>query len=213
MTQRILLVTALLLVACNSSGSDDSAAATNEPAVEAEAAASEDEAQVEEAQADDQEPTTMPSEADPHAGHEMADEDHANAPGMEHVRREGEYDPADLVGQPGAAIGDLTTCPVSGEVFEVTEDAPYIEHGGQNVYFCCARCIRRFQRNPDEYLGAMAEPAGTEGGEMVEVTAEGSRFAALSAACTCSRIEWPFGHRLRPRSRAPSIADDPGNLH
>lgn len=71
---------------------------------------------------------------------------------MDHVLGEGDYDPASVVRQPGAVLGDISRCPVSGEVFEVTADATFVEHEGQNVYFCCPGCIRRFQRDPERWL-------------------------------------------------------------
>ena len=116
-----------------------------------------------------------PAQADPHAGHgDHADHgDGATAPPVvpgaategsgasaEHTAHEemahglepGQYDPAELVAQPGAAAGDLTACPVSGEVFRIDGDAPHVTHEGQEVYFCCPRCIRNFQRDPSRYL-------------------------------------------------------------
>jgi len=108
-----------------------------------------------------------------HDGHDHA---HDDTPGnMDSLLEPGDYDPADLVAQPGASVGDATTCLVSGEVFRVTEDSPFIEHEGETVYFCCSSCIRRFQRDPDTYLsGGGAEAAA--GGGMVEVAEGGSEF-------------------------------------
>lgn len=103
-----------------------------------------------------------------HAGHEAeasgapaaqtgaplaADGSGAGAVGeMAHGLEPGQYDPADVVAQPGATVGDLTTCPVSGEVFRVDGDSPHVTHEAHEIYFCCARCIRNFQRNPGRYL-------------------------------------------------------------
>ena len=98
-----------------------------------------------------------------HAGHDHAGHDHGQAAGsaeraptggMEDVLREGEYDPAELVAQPGAAVGQVTRCPVSGEAFRVSELHAHVDHEGSPVYFCCPSCIRRFQRDPAQYLGA-----------------------------------------------------------
>ncbi len=75
-------------------------------------------------------------------------------PGGMNMPELGEYDPADWSDQPGAAVGDVTRCPVSGEAFRVTEDSTYFEHNGEKVYFCCPGCIRQFQRNPDALLVA-----------------------------------------------------------
>lgn len=85
-----------------------------------------------------------------HAGLDEEMEGHDDI--MRFVREEGEYDPADVKRQPGAALGDLARCPISGEVFEITEDHAFLEYEGQNVYFCCPSCIRRFQRDPERFL-------------------------------------------------------------
>jgi YHS domain-containing protein len=118
-----------------------------------------------------------------HAGHDHAGHDHGgdapidhNQDEMENVLEEGEYNPDDLVAQPGAEVGDITRCPVSGEVFLVTEDTTFLDHEGQDVFFCCSSCIRRFQRDPVRYLEGQAADAAPAG-PMVEVLAEGSRYA------------------------------------
>lgn len=104
-------------------------------------------------------PTTQPTGADEHAGHGdhgHGDHGHAAEPaaggGMDHGLAEGTYDPADVVAQPGAQIGQLARCPISGEVFRVEDTSAYYDHEEQRVYFCCASCIRRFQRDPSQYL-------------------------------------------------------------
>ena len=126
-------------------------------------------------------PTSQPATGD-HAGHDHAGHDHAaeapvehNHEEMENVLAEGEYDPADVVAQPGAEVGDITRCPVSGEVFVVTADSTFLDHEGQDVYFCCSSCIRRFQRDPARYLEGGTADDGADG-PMVEVSAEGSRY-------------------------------------
>lgn len=73
---------------------------------------------------------------------------------MDLVLAEGSFDPAKVVRQPGAKVGDLTRCPVSGEAYVITEQHPHVTHEGKDVYFCCPGCIRRFQRNPARYLDA-----------------------------------------------------------
>ncbi len=78
--------------------------------------------------------------------------DHHDPDYMSRTLGDGEYDPADVVAQPGAQVGELTACPVSGEVFVVDADHPYVEYEGDNVYFCCPGCIRRFQRDPEAWL-------------------------------------------------------------
>jgi YHS domain-containing protein len=55
--------------------------------------------------------------------------------------------------QPGeAALGDRTTCPVSGEVFTVAADSPKVEYEGRTYYFCCEDCVGDFQKDPPKYL-------------------------------------------------------------
>lgn len=176
-TLYIALTSAALLFACNNGATATPAA---EPPVETAEHAADDHG-AEETEATAQAPTSMPHGSHDHAGH--ADEgDHAghdhgeHDEGMENVLEEGEYDPADLVAQPGAAVGDITTCPVSGEVFRVTDDSPFFEHAGDDIYFCCARCIRRFQRDPDSFLSAAGGGAAAAGGPMVEVSAEGTSY-------------------------------------
>lgn len=51
-----------------------------------------------------------------------------------------------------AKIGDKTTCPVSGEVFEVKADSPKTDHAGKTYYFCCPGCDKKFQADPKKYL-------------------------------------------------------------
>ena len=160
----VISVCALASVACNS-GADAATAesAAEEPAAD-ESAGTTDEEGSAEVVAQAAEPESQPAtEADgPHL-HDPA--------GMENVLAEGEYSAGDLVAQPGASVGDMTTCLVSGEAFRVTEDSPYFDHEGARVYFCCASCIRRFQRDPTSYLAG----AATVGGQ-VEIAPEGTRF-------------------------------------
>jgi len=90
-----------------------------------------------------------------HAGHDHGDHaghDHGDDDIMDLVLKEGEYDEADVVRQPGAKIGDLVRCTVSGEAFVVTDRHTHVTHEGEEVYFCCPGCIRRFQRNPQQYI-------------------------------------------------------------
>lgn len=102
-----------------------------------------------------------------HDGHGHEGHDHAAHAGHNHgapaeamagddlmaqVLREGSFDASAVVRQPGAKIGDITRCTVSGEAFRVTADHPSVDYNGQPVFFCCAGCIRRFQRNPDQYI-------------------------------------------------------------
>jgi YHS domain-containing protein len=172
-TSTVLLFSAALalLTACDGAP----ATAASEPA------AAEQPATVE---TEPDEPAVAEATTMPHGDHDHAEAadpadhadhgDHAHEGGaMDNVLAEGDYDPADLVQQPGAAVGDITTCLVSGEVFPVTEDSPFFEHEGEPVYFCCPSCIRQFQRNPETFLGA---GNGAEETGMVELVAAGTRF-------------------------------------
>lgn len=87
------------------------------------------------------------------------DEQHGD---MDSVLEEGEYDPNDVVRQPGAEVGDIAQCPVGAEVFTVTEDSTYVDTDDGRVYFCCPNCIRRFQRDPQRYLDTQDVAADEE---------------------------------------------------
>lgn len=62
-----------------------------------------------------------------------------------------DYDEVDVVSQPGARAGDLTRCPISGVVFEVTDDHARVDHGGQEVVLCCAACAEIFKADPGRF--------------------------------------------------------------
>jgi copper chaperone CopZ/YHS domain-containing protein len=54
--------------------------------------------------------------------------------------------------QPGAKLGQLVYCPVSGVVFEVKESTPRAEVNGKPFYFCCEGCRRHFGVERDDVL-------------------------------------------------------------
>ncbi|MEW5741215.1 MAG: hypothetical protein AB1938_19990 [Myxococcota bacterium] len=55
--------------------------------------------------------------------------------------------------KPGeAALGDRTTCPVSGEVFTVKADSPRVTLDGKTYFLCCDDCVADFQKDPAKYL-------------------------------------------------------------
>jgi len=61
--------------------------------------------------------------------------------------------PAGALKAPGdAAVGDTTTCPVSGEEFVVEASSPKIEFEGKTYYTCCAGCAKKVQADPAKYL-------------------------------------------------------------
>ncbi len=139
------LALVLLLTACQSNATDapaEEAQALDEPAAE---------------EAPHAHPAAEAGEAD-----EVA---HVHGEGVENVLAAGEYDESDVVAQPGASVGDIAICPVSGETFTVTADSPFFEHEGGTYYFCCPRCVRPFQRDP---AGHLVDNTG-----MVEVNEEG----------------------------------------
>ena len=64
----------------------------------------------------------------------------------------GDYNSSDVVGMADAKIGDLTTCPVTGVVFRVTDNSPQTTYNGENYYFCCSSCKSIFSSQPDNFL-------------------------------------------------------------
>ncbi len=52
--------------------------------------------------------------------------------------------------QPGAAVGQLAYCPVSGVVFSVKDDGPVAMLDGKPLHFCCEACARKFAESKDE---------------------------------------------------------------
>ena len=55
--------------------------------------------------------------------------------------------------QPGANVGDLAHCTVSGAVFRVTGASPRRDiGGGRSIFFCCESCAQYFSQHRDEVL-------------------------------------------------------------
>lgn len=63
------------------------------------------------------------------------------------------FDEADVLSQPGANVGRLTRCPVSGVVFTVGEDATAVSHDGHTWYLCCDGCEKKFRQDPARFTG------------------------------------------------------------
>jgi YHS domain-containing protein len=61
--------------------------------------------------------------------------------------------PDQIKAQPGLAVGDITRCPVSGEVFRIKANSPKVTVAGKDWYLCCRRCTARFESNPQKYTG------------------------------------------------------------
>jgi YHS domain-containing protein len=148
----LLTMGALSLTACDRSPSEGGESEAASSSAEQEAVAEEsgtDEAQ--EAAEAEQEAEPADEAMEGH-GDEANGMQHHGHEDMEHTLSEGDYEPSDVVLQPGAEVGDIAQCPVSGEVFRVTEDHTYFDVDEGRVYFCCPNCIRRFQRDPERWL-------------------------------------------------------------
>jgi len=50
------------------------------------------------------------------------------------------------------AVGTLATCPVLGGAFKIDEKTLHSEYKGKHVYFCCAMCKPKFDKDPEKYL-------------------------------------------------------------
>lgn len=66
--------------------------------------------------------------------------------------------PGDVMPNDGTRqVGDITKCPVSGDVFTVAADSPKAEHDGGTYYLCCKGCIDKFEADPAKFLSAEAD--------------------------------------------------------
>jgi YHS domain-containing protein len=61
-------------------------------------------------------------------------------------------DLANLKAPGEAAVGDSTTCPVSGETFVVTAESPKVEIEGKTYYTCCPHCVEKLKADPKKFL-------------------------------------------------------------
>ena len=59
---------------------------------------------------------------------------------------------ADLKPFGESKLGDRQKCPISGEVFTVTDTSPKAELNGKTYYFCCQHCVQKFKDDPAKYL-------------------------------------------------------------
>lgn len=50
------------------------------------------------------------------------------------------------------AVGTKAKCPVSGEVFTVTDKSERAEVGGKHYAFCCPGCKGKFTADPAKFL-------------------------------------------------------------
>lgn len=53
-------------------------------------------------------------------------------------------------------------CPVLGEPIKDLETAPRSEYKGKTYYFCCPSCKKKFDKDPERYVGE-GRPVGHEG--------------------------------------------------
>ncbi len=58
---------------------------------------------------------------------------------------EGEYAESDIVEMKDAKVGSLVRCPMSGVVFQVTENSPKQEIDGKTVFTCCGNCSAKLE--------------------------------------------------------------------
>jgi hypothetical protein len=58
----------------------------------------------------------------------------------------------DAHAQPGAKVGDLAYCPVSGATFRVREESAHRAVDGKVLYFCCEACATYFSSHQAEVL-------------------------------------------------------------
>lgn len=57
-----------------------------------------------------------------------------------------------IVPATNAKVGDLTKCPVSGGVFQVDANTPWVSHEGKTYPVCCPGCAARFKADPSKFL-------------------------------------------------------------
>ncbi len=51
----------------------------------------------------------------------------------------------------------LDTCLVSGEELGSMGDAIVINHEGQEIKFCCDKCVPKFKKDPEKYMAELKE--------------------------------------------------------
>lgn len=66
-----------------------------------------------------------------------------------------DVDDSKVVAQSKAKIGDYTKCPISGVVFNVTEQSSKISYAGKTAFTCCSTCAEIFNKSPQEYASNM----------------------------------------------------------
>ena len=71
----------------------------------------------------------------------------AHAAVCSHSLTASEYGDEEIADQPGAEIGQLTRCPISGSVFRVGEMSPKTVQKGQTYYTCCGGCIDQLDKD------------------------------------------------------------------
>ncbi len=108
--------------------------------------------------------------------------------------------PAAAAATPVVGAAEEATCPVSGEKFKPTADTPRSDYKGKSYAFCCAGCKKKFDADPEKFLGkAAAAPAAGEvacpvSGEKFVPTAESPRseYQGKSYAFCCAGCKKKF---------------------
>ncbi len=104
--------------------------------------------------------------------------------------------PADALPNDGTRkVGDVTKCPVSGDVFKVEADSPKVTHEGKTYFMCCKGCVKKF--DPAK-LGATApttQPADV-------LPNDGTRKVGDITRCPVS------GHTFKATAESPSVFRD-----
>lgn len=59
-------------------------------------------------------------------------------------------------------VGDVTTCPVTKDVFKISETSPSSTFEGKIYYFCCKGCVKDFVANPATFLSTDNNEPGEE---------------------------------------------------
>ncbi len=71
----------------------------------------------------------------------------AHAAMCSHSLTSAEYADEEVVSQPGAQLGELTRCPISGSVFRVSDMSPKTDQKGKTYYTCCGGCVDQLEKS------------------------------------------------------------------
>lgn len=62
----------------------------------------------------------------------------------------------------------LDRCIVSGEGLKTMGDAIVYRHGDREIKFCCRKCLKKFQADPDKYIALIDQTAKANSGAALE---------------------------------------------